>query len=375
LNSAKAYWIGLNHVKGIGAVRFRALLAHFGDAQTAWQASTTALIKAGLSSKVAEELAQVRNQFQPDQIMEQLDRMGIQALTWEDETYPRLLKNIDQPPPVLYVCGRLSEADEWSVAIVGTRRVTHYGRQVTEEIASFLAANGITVVSGLARGVDAIAHNAALRKQGRTIAVLGNGLDTVYPPEHEKLAAAITHHGALVSDYPPGTEPLSVNFPPRNRIISGLSLATVIVEAGVTSGALITAKFAADQGRDVLAVPGNIYHDKSKGTNRLIQQGAFPILEPGDILEALNLNLIAEHQSARANLPMDPVEAQLFQQLGPEPVHIDELSTLVELPIETITATLTMLELKGFVRQVGGMQYIALREQALEDEGQNYQVN
>jgi DNA processing protein len=203
---------------------------------------------------------------------------------------------------------------------------------------------------------------------GRTLAVLGSGLDRIYPPEHRKLAEDIALHGALISDYPPGTAPDSANFPPRNRIISGLSLAVVVVEAGNTSGALITASFAAEQGRDVLAVPGNIHAPQSVGTNRLIQQGAHPILDPQDILEVLNLTMVAEHRAARVALPADPVERRLFSLLGAEPLHVDELRHRTDLPIEMVTAALTMLELKGMVRQVGGMQYIALREQASAEE-------
>lgn len=375
MTDAKRFWIGFNYVKRIGAVRFRALLEHFGDAQTAWYADPAELRKAGLSPKIVEELIRVRSSISLDRIMERLEKLGIQALTWEEAAYPRLLRNIEQPPPVLYVRGSLLAEDEWAVAIVGTRRVSHYGRQTTEAIASFLASNGLTIVSGLARGVDAIAHQVALRHHGRTIAVLGNGLDIIYPPEHAKLAEAIIANGALVSDYPPGTEPLSVNFPPRNRIISGLALATVIVEAGTTSGALITAKFAADQGRDVFAVPGNITSPLSQGTNRLIQEGAFPVLDPKDILEALNLNMIAEQKTARVNLPADPVEAQIYQLLSAEPVHIDEISALADQPIEMISAALAMMELKGLVRQVGGMHYVAVREQTLEDEEQNYRIS
>jgi DNA processing protein len=264
---------------------------------------------------------------------------------------------------VLYLKGALLPEDDWAVAVVGTRHVTAYGRQVAEEIASFLAVNGVTVVSGLARGVDSIAHSTALHSGGRTIAVLGSGVDRIYPPEHRKLVDEIAVQGALVSDYPPGTEPAGVNFPPRNRIISGLSLAVVVVEAGDKSGALITASFAAEQGRDVLAVPGNIHAPQSKGANRLIQQGAHPILDPQDILEVLNLTMVAEHRAARVSLPSDPVEARLISLLGAEPLHVDELGLKADLPIASVTAALAMMELKGMVRQVGGMQYVALREQ------------
>jgi DNA processing protein len=368
LTDPKCYWIGFNLVKGIDAVRFRALLNAFGDAQTAWEASPAALLEAGLSQKIVDNLLKVRSQVSLERIWERMQALGIQAVIWDDEAYPARLKEIDQPPPVLYLQGSLLPDDDWAVAVVGTRRVTAYGRQVAEEIAAFLAANGITVVSGLARGTDSIAHTTALQHGGRTLAVLGSGLDRIYPPEHRKLAEDVALHGALISDYPPGTAPDSANFPPRNRIISGLSLAVVVVEAGNTSGALITASFAAEQGRDVLAVPGNIHAPQSVGTNRLIQQGAHPILDPQDILEVLNLTMVAEHRAARVALPADPVERQLFSLLGAEPLHVDELRHRTDLPIEMVTAALTMLELKGMVRQVGGMQYIALREQASAEE-------
>ncbi len=368
MTDSRLYWVGFNLVKNIGAVRFRALLNALGDAQTAWNASPSDLLQAGLSPKIVENVLKARSQVSLEQVWKRLQDLGIQTVTWEDETYPSRLKEIDQPPPVLYVKGDLLPEDEWAVAIVGTRHVTAYGRQVTEEIAAFLAANGVTVISGLARGVDSIAHSTALHSGGRTYAVLGSGLDRIYPPEHRTLAEDIAAHGALVSDYPPGTEPAGVNFPPRNRIISGLSLAVIVVEAGDKSGALITASFAAEQGRDVLAVPGNIHAPQSKGANRLIQQGAHPILDPQDILEVLNLTMVAEHRTARTALPSDPVEARLFGLLGAEPLHVDELHLQTGMPIEAVTAALTMMELKGMVRQVGGMQYIALREQASAEE-------
>lgn len=248
------------------------------------------------------------------------------------------------------------------MAVVGTRRVTPYGRQVTAEIARFLAQNGVTVVSGLARGVDAIAHQTAIQAGGRTIAVLGNGVDVVYPPEHRKLASDIALQGALVSDYPLGTPPDGVNFPPRNRIISGLSLATVVVEAGEKSGALITAEFAVEQGRDVFAVPGSILTPQSEGTNRLIEQGARPLLKMAEILDALKLEQIPEKQLTRKLNPASAVEKNLLNCLSQDPMHVDELCGLSGLPISQVSATLTMMELKGMVTQVGGMNYVAARE-------------
>jgi DNA processing protein len=233
---------------------------------------------------------------------------------------------------------------------------------VAEEVATMLAHNGVTIVSGLARGVDSIAHQAAVKAGGRTLSVLGNGVDLVYPPENRLLASQIMEHGALISDYALGTPPDGLNFPPRNRIISGLSLAVIIIEAGMTSGALITASFAAEQGRDVFAVPGNINAPQSQGTNRLIRDGAQPLLNPQDVLEALNLTMVTEHQAIRVALPSDPVESRLYKLLSQEPMHVDEIRAKTDMPIEAVSATLAMMELKGMVRQVGGMNYIAVRE-------------
>jgi DNA processing protein len=221
----------------------------------------------------------------------------------------------------------------------------------------------VTVVSGLARGVDAIAHQAALKAGGRTLAVLGSGVDKIYPPEHRGLAEKIYEQGAVLSDYAPGTPPESANFPPRNRIISGLSMAIVVIEAGETSGALITAEFAVDQGREVFAVPGPIYAPQSKGTNRLLAAGAKALLKPADVLEALDLTRNVERREVRQAVPADATEAALLEALNAEPLHIDEIRAQLELPVEKISAALTMLELKGLVRQVGGMNYVTVREE------------
>lgn len=362
MSDIRKYWVGFNLVKGIGAARVRTLLAVFGDLQTAWHANSSALAAAGLGEKTLRGLQQVRADVDLDLVWDKICTQGIQVLTWEDAGYPRWLKEIDLPPPTLYVRGEISEADDWTVAIVGTRRVTAYGRQVADELAALLARNHVTVVSGLARGVDSVAHQAALSAGGRTIAVLGCGVDRIYPPENRNLAESIRSNGALISDYPPGTPPDAVNFPPRNRIISGLARAVVIIEAGETSGALITASFAVDQGREVFAVPGGIYAPQSKGANRLIQQGARPLLNLTEVLEELDLEFVQEQQAVRRVIPADATEAALFALLGPEPIHVDELRLQAGLPVDKVTAALTMLELKGLVRQVGGMNYVAVRE-------------
>lgn len=363
------YWVGFNLVKGIGAVRLQALRDHFGDLAVAWQAPLEALQAAGLGPKLAERVTQIRVQVDLEKYLARMGSQGIQILTWDDELYPPRLKEIDQPPPVLYVRGSLTAEDAWAVAIVGTRRVSAYGRQVAEELAAYLASNGVTVISGLARGVDGSAHQAALKAGGRTIAVLGCGVDRIYPPEHTQLAEKIIASGALLSDYAPGTPPDASNFPPRNRIISGLSMATVVVEAGETSGALITAQFAVDQGREVFAVPGNILAAQSKGTNRLIAQGAHPMLSAHDLLDVLNLRRVTEQREIRKIMPGNEIEAKLLSVLTHDPMHMDDIRNQTGLPIERVSATLVMMELKGLVRQVGGMNYVAVR-----DEQADYKV-
>ncbi len=359
----KKYWVGFNLIKGIGAVRMQSLIQHFDGLESAWKAAPADLAAAGMSLKLIERIVKARDQVDLDKVWAKIESQGIKILTWEDEAYPQRLKEIEQPPPVLYVRGEYLPDDLFAVAIVGTRRVTPYGRQITEELAAHLAGNGITVVSGLARGVDAVAHQSALKAGGRTIGVLGSGVDKIYPPEHRQLAERMETSGAVVSDYAPGTPPDASNFPPRNRIISGLSLAVVVIEAGETSGALITAEFAAEQGREVFAVPGSILAPQSKGTNKLIQQGALPLLSINDLMQALDLGRMGEHKTARKVIPADETEARLMNVLGPQPLHVDEIRNQTELPIEKVSATLALMELKGMVRQVGGMNYVAVREE------------
>ena len=362
----QTYWVGFNLIRGIGAVRMKNLLDYYGSLEIAWNAPASGLIAAGLPARIVENFLQVRSKINLEVVMERISALGVKVYTWEDEIYPKRLKEIAQPPPVLFVKGSINVEDDWAVSVVGTRRVTPYGRQVATEVARFLAENGVTVISGLARGVDAIAHQTAIQSGGRTIAVLGSGVDVIYPPEHRKLAEEIIAQGAVISDYPMGTQPESSNFPPRNRIIAGLSLATIVVEAGERSGALITAKFAVEQGRDVFAVPGSILTPQSDGTNRLIEDGARPLLRMNEILEVLKLENIPEKQANRKSISATPEEKKLLQFLSQEPKHIDEICNLSVLPIQTISATLTMMELKGLVLHVGGMNYVAARESKVE---------
>lgn len=370
MDDFRKYWVGFNLVKGVGAVRFRAILNAFGDLQVAWNASKQDFRAVGLSANVAENIIKLRASISLNKVWEDIQSQNVKVLTWQDEGYPSRLAECDNAPPVLYLRGGYLPGDEWAVAVVGTRRITAYGRQVTERIVRSLAASGVIVVSGLARGVDAIAHQSAIDAGGRTLAVLGCGVDRIYPPEHRQLAEHVIDNGALISDYPMGTPPDARNFPPRNRIISGLSMATVVVEAGEKSGALITANFALEQSREVFAVPGSILSPQSKGPNLLIQRGAHPLLDPKEILEILELSLISEHREARVILPSDATEAQLYGILTHEPMHVDEIRAQTDMPIEKVTATLSMMELKGMVRQVSGMRYYAVGESSA-----NYDVS
>ena len=356
------YWVGFNLVKGIGPVRLEKLLQYFGDIRTAWEARSYQLQAAGLNDNLVKRMSEIRNRVSLDELEQKLRIQGIKVLTWDDPAYPDRLRQIAQSPCLLYIKGDILAEDAWAVAIVGTRRYSSYGRQVAENISHTLARNGITIISGLARGIDGIAHRAAMDAGGRTIAVLGSGLDILYPPEHRALAEEISNKGALISDYPLGTPPDGSNFPPRNRIISGLSKIIIVVEAGERSGALITATYAAEQGKDVFAVPGKISAPMSKGTNLLIKQGAHPLLDPQDVLDLLNMTLVAEQRVIRKVLPSDPKEAVLYQAVGEEPLHVDEICSQVNLPIEEVTSTLALMELKGMVRKMFGMKYVAVRE-------------
>lgn len=361
MGDQRLYWIGFNRVTGIGPARLQALLDAFGDVESAWNASPADL-EAVLGPAAAQALVRARGELDLQAEWTRIEALGVQVLTWADPDYPERLLEIDSPPPVLYLRGRLVPQDRWAVAVVGTRRPTPYGVSVARELATALAASGVTVVSGMARGIDGVAHRAALEAGGRTLAVLGSGLDQVYPPEHRRLAEEIAESGAVLSDYPLGTRPEPKNFPPRNRLISGLSLAVVVVEAGEGSGALITADFAAEQGREVFAVPGSIHSPASRGTNRLIEAGARPMLEPEQVLEALNLDALARQEQVEERLPEDETERRLLLAMSADPVHVDELTVRTGLPVDQVSATLALLELKGRVRQVGGMHYVRVRE-------------
>ena len=356
------YWVGFNKVPGIGAARVRVLLDFFGDLEVAWHAPARDLQQAGLDQRSLASLVSVRETLDLDVEMERLQQAGVQVVTWPDDAYPPNLRQAYNAPPVLYVRGSLETRDEWAVAVVGTRRASVYGKEAARMVCAGLAQAGVTVVSGMAQGIDTVAHRACLDAGGRTIAVLGCGVDVVYPAQNARLAGEIVERGALISEYALGTQPDSRNFPPRNRIISGLTLGTVVVEGDMGSGALITAGFALEQGRDVFAVPGNIFARASRGTNHLIQQGAKLVTQVGDVLEELNLTMVSEQAQARTVIPENKTEAVLLERLSAEPIHVDALGRALDLPIAQVTSTLALMELKGMVRQVGGMSYVLARE-------------
>jgi DNA processing protein len=352
----RKYWLGFARTPYIGPTRLTRLIEHFGDLEAAWTA-TPAALRAVLDDRAVSSLVSTRSTLSLDDEMDAIERKGITVLTRADPAYPHLLAQIPAPPPVLYIKGEIIPDDAVAVAIVGTRRLTSYGREVTARLAADLAAAGVTIVSGLALGIDGIAHNAALRAGGRTLAVLGSGVDIVYPPEHRHLAGQITEHGALISDYPLGRKPDAVNFPARNRIISGLSLGVIVVEAPTRSGALITTSFAADQGRDVFVVPGSILAAASAGGNLLLRDGARPITCADDVLDDLNLSRRREQIAVQQVLPIADDERKLLALLGADPQHIDELAAAASLPITHVSALLLTMELKGLVRNAGAQHY------------------
>lgn len=367
MNKDIKYWVGFNNIPGIGRVRLGLIEKHFEGLELAWKASPGELKKAGLDSPALRSIEQWRDKIDPDAEMEKLQRYKVEVVTCNDEEYPKRLKEIYDYPPVLYVKGALLLEDEWCLAVVGTRRATVYGKQVTEEITADLARNKITIVSGLARGIDTVAHRSALEAGGRTVAVFASGLDIVYPAENQKLARDIMEHGAIISEYPLGMKPRAENFPRRNRILSGLSLGVLVTEADEGSGALITARDALEQDREVFAVPGSILSPASRGTNRIIQVGEAKLVRTySDILEELNLTTVARQIEMSEVLPETETETVLIKQLSAEPSHIDEVCRKSGLPAATVSSTLAMMELKGLVKQVGTMNYVLSREMRQE---------
>lgn len=357
--------VALSQVPGVGPARLRALVAAFGTAEAVMGAPTGALAEVpDVGRKTARAIRAFDDFDAVDAQLERAERGGAYLLPVQDACYPELLRHIYDPPPFLWVRGRVLRQDARALAIVGTRRASEYGRRWAEEFAYELGQRGFTIVSGLAYGIDGAAHRGALRAGARTLAVLGSGVDRIYPTRHTQLARDIVEsdQGALVSEFPLGAAPDAANFPRRNRIISGMAHGTLVAEAYETGGALITARLAVEQNREVFALPSPIHSAAGEGTNRLIQRGhAKLVLTVEDMMD--ELGAVAPPVPDEDNVPAAPpprlngVEQTLYDALGPDPVHIEVLCDQTGLDASTALVYLLSLEFKGLIRQMAGKQF------------------
>jgi len=357
------FWLCLGQVPGVGNIIYNRLIKKFKTPEKVFHASPEELKKIeGLRSQTIEAVVAFKDNDWAKKELDQIEKQGITFLTLQDERFPRNLKEIYDPPPFLYVKGELWEKGHLSIAMVGSRNASSYGKTITKRLSRALAERGFTIVSGLARGIDTCAHKGALEGGGRTLAVLGSGIDLIYPWENKGLAEEITRHGAIISEFPLGTQPEAINFPPRNRIISGLSLGTVIVEASFRSGSLVTARMALEQGRDVFAVPGNVDSPWSKGTNRLIKEGAKLIMDPEDIIDEVMPQYKAPITSGQEKPPetkgLTPEGQKIFDLLDSNPLHIDHLIQHSGLQPNLVSSLLLELEINGLVKQLLGKMFI-----------------
>lgn len=355
------YHAVLAHFTKITYSRYKKLAAHFSDLKNLWEAGLPELVKAGLEENIAREFLLWRSQNPAEQILERLKKENIHTVSITEPDYPALLKEIYDPPHTLFVRGTLPKSGP-AVAVVGTRKLTSYGRQACEELVKPLSRSGLIIVSGLALGIDGVAHQTALDNNGITIAVLGSGINKqhVYPAAHKQLAEKIINQGgAVISEYPPGFLPSQYSFPARNRIIAGLALGTLVIEAPESSGALITARRALDYNREVFAVPHPINSLTGAGPNNLIKLGARLVTTAQDIADALNLKIAADTPGTDDNIvTLSENENKILAVLSGEPKHIDYIIKETGLPSQTVTGNLTLLEVKSKVRNLGGMNYI-----------------
>lgn len=354
------YRVAFSQINRLGSKKFQLLQNFFSDISLAWTAGHTELLRAGLDEQMAQEIILCRHDIGPDLEMEKLQKENVNVVTLDDARYPKLLKEIHLPPFILYYKGNLDYLHEQALAVVGTRKVSSYGKIITEQIVGELTRQDLIIVSGLAEGVDSIAHETAVENNKTTIAVLGSGLarENIYPSFNRQLADQIVdNNGLIISEFPLSMLPLRHNFPIRNRIISGLSLGTLVVEAGESSGALITAAFALEQNREVFAIPGSINSPMSIGTNNLIKRGAKLVQSAEDIFEELNLKELKQFKNAESAIPDSPEEATITKHLENEPLHINEIMKRTDLTMREVNATLTLLELKGRIRNLGNCTY------------------
>lgn len=350
----------LSYFPKITPRRYQQMLAFFSSIDEAWKGEFDEFKKAGWDDAVISEFLEWRDKVDEEKIEKVLKHEGITCITQGDEDYPKLLKEIYDPPFCLFVRGQIPK-NEFMLAVVGPRRFTSYGKQVTEEIVSELARQGITIVSGLAIGIDGIAHAATLKAGGQTVAVLGSGINKMHvqPAQHSNLAEEIiANGGAVMAEYPPGTVPTKYTFPRRNRIVAGMSLGTLVIEAAEGSGALITAQCTLDNGRELFAVPQNITSLTSVGVNKLIKNGANIVTSAQDILDVLDLRDVKQIITNREIIPASPAEAKLLPHLSREPIHVDALTKLSTLDSPTVNATLTIMEMTGKVHNLGNMMYV-----------------
>ena len=350
------YWLALHCLPGLGCRRSMKLIDFFGEPKGLFSASQKTMQELGLKAETIQAILSKKWIKEAEEKLKKIKTMGIEIITYSDPRYPALLKQIADPPPLLYLKGEAELLNTPSIAIVGARRASFYGLKIATKLATNLAELGITVVSGLARGIDAAGHKGALQAGGNTIAVLGCGLDIVYPSENQKFYAKIEKEGVLISEFPLGTPPLSQNFPVRNRLISGLSLGVVVVEAALKSGSLITARLALEQGREVFAVPGPISNFYSKGTHALIKQGAKLVENVMDIVEELNLS-VSKETSEYFNIKLDPFSERVLSLLH-TPKNLEEIALSLNENVVELSSILTLLEVQGLVKQLPGKQYI-----------------
>ncbi|MBU4216633.1 DNA-processing protein DprA [Candidatus Parcubacteria bacterium] len=355
------YLIALSHFLKLGPVKIKRLRKYFPDFKTVFCASVNELMQAGIEEKLALEFISKRQLVPIDKILDQLDREDIGVINIGHEKYPKLLAEIYDPPEILYYRGNLNNITNFNIAIVGSRKYTDYGAQATETIVKDLVRHGLTIVSGLALGIDTVAHNATIKANGCTIAVLGTGINNraIYPAANKYLADKIIASGGLIfSEFPLNTPPLRHHFPQRNRIVAGLSLGTLVVEAAEKSGALITSKYALDQNREVFAIPGNIYSPVSIGPNNLIKQGAKAVTSADDIIETLNIENVPAKIVSQKIITDTLEEKLILKHLNHEPIHINDIIRTTNLSTSVASSTLIMMEIKGLARNVGGMKYV-----------------
>ncbi|MFZ2300192.1 MAG: DNA-processing protein DprA [Candidatus Moraniibacteriota bacterium] len=365
--SRTAILYALSLIPGIGSKTLRDMVAHLGSAEAVWEADEETLLSInGLGPKTVAALITGKRTIDPNKEWESITKQGVEVLAFTDETYPHLLKEIPDAPALLYVRGNYAWQDKPLIAIVGSRKFTAYGEQAAHRFATDLAAAGYIVVSGLAFGIDSIAHKAALEAGSETLAVLGSGIDDpcITPQSHLPLAKAVMRSGALISEYPPGTKATEGTFPARNRIMAGMSLGTLVIEAADRSGTLITARLALDYNREVFAVPGSIFAPSSLGTNALIRAGAKIVTSVQDILEEFPLperTPASAAATARAdNATLSQEEKRILALLSHEPVHVDKIVKASTLGTSSASSALSLLEIKGFARNIGGMNYIKM---------------